>query len=393
MLQALFLPMRFHSYLNSATAIIKSYTGNVPFAVCIKKYFATQKKYGSTDRKQISNLCYDFYRLGKALPQLPVSEKIIVATFICSGKSNNFLHFHKPEWNEIIDLPVTEKLKIVGIELRDVFPWTDELSDGINVEDFTKSFFMQPNLFLRVRPGKMEAVVNKLKNTNITFDLLENDCISLPNTTKVDTLITLDQDAVVQDFNSQKVLNYLHTIKINQPLTTWDCCAASGGKSIQAYDILEGKVKLAVSDIRAGMLQNLANRFTNAGILDYKNFVADLSLTKNITPGISYDIVICDAPCSGSGTWSRTPEQLYYFNKKSIEEYANLQKSIVSNIIPSVKQQGLFFYITCSVFKKENEEIVNFIKQKFNLQLIQMETLIGYNNRADTMFSAVFKNQ
>jgi 16S rRNA (cytosine967-C5)-methyltransferase len=106
---------------------------------------------------------------------------------------------------------------------------------------------------------------------------------------------------------------------------------------------------------------------------------------------IQYSVIICDAPCTGSGTWSRTPEQLYFFKQKTIDVYAGLQQQIVSNIIPHLQAGGIFIYITCSVFKKENEGMVNFIKEKFHLQLVQMELLKGYDKKADSMFTAVFK--
>ena len=68
-----------------------------------------------------------------------------------------------------------------------------------------------------------------------------------------------------------------------------------------------------------------------------------------------------------------------------------MQQQIVSNIIPYVQEAGIFIYITCSVFKNENEDMVNFIKEKFHLQLLQMELLKGYDKKADSMFTAVFK--
>ena len=71
--------------------------------------------------------------------------------------------------------------------------------------------------------------------------------------------------------------------------------------------------------------------------------------------------------------------------------YVAMQQQIVNNVIPQLKQGGTFIYITCSVFKKENEDIVNFIKEKFHLQLLQMELLKGYDKKADSMFVAVFK--
>jgi len=81
---------------------------------------------------------------------------------------------------------------------------------------------------------------------------------------------------------------------------------------------------------------------------------------------------------------------LYFFTEEMIGEYAERQKQIVTNVIPHLEKNGLFIYITCSVFKKENEEVVHFIKEKFHLRLLRMELLKGYDKKADTMFTAAF---
>ncbi len=78
------LVSRYHSYLNSATAILKQYGGDEPFASFLRKHFAANKKYGSKDRKQISHLCYCFFRLGKMAMDLPTSERILLGLFLCS---------------------------------------------------------------------------------------------------------------------------------------------------------------------------------------------------------------------------------------------------------------------------------------------------------------------
>ena len=385
--------MRYQSYLNTATKIISAYKGEEPLASYLRKFFAADKKYGSKDRRSISSLCYNYYRLGKAALTISIEERIVLATFLCENVFSEFLQFLKPEWNENITLSIEEKLSLINIKALDVFPFADELSEGIDQQQFNLSFFQQPELFLRIRPGKKSIVESKLNTGSLPYQLIDEDCVALPNASKLDGVIELDKEAIVQDYNSQKVLNALKSEITNyqSKILAWDCCAASGGKSILLYDILKGNIELSVSDIRESILSNLKKRFSAAGIKKYHSFIADLSVNNTSLEIQDQQLIICDAPCTGSGTWARTPEQLFYFDQQQIKTYADRQLQIVSNVIPHLQQNGLFVYITCSVFKKENEAIVDVIKEKFHLQLLQMELLKGYDRKADSMFVAVFK--
>jgi 16S rRNA (cytosine967-C5)-methyltransferase len=385
--------MRYQSYLNTATKIISAYKGEEPLAGYLRKFFAADKKYGSKDRRSVSSLCYNYYRLGKAAPAISIEERILTATFLCEHAFSELLQFFKPEWNEKIGIPLAEKLIITNINTEDIFPFVSALSEGIDRQQFYFSFFQQPDLFLRIRPGKKTIVENKLRAAVLSYQLIDEDCIALPNASKLNDVIELDKEAIVQDYNSQKVLNSLKS-QITNPtsqITSWDCCAASGGKSILLYDILNGQVNLTVSDIRESILANLKKRFSAAGIKNYHSFIADLSVNNTSLEICDQQLIICDAPCTGSGTWARTPEQLFYFDWQQIETYANRQLQIVSNVIPHLQEDGFFVYITCSVFKKENEAVVDFIKEKFHLPLLQMELLKGYDKKADSMFVAVFR--
>ncbi|HKC35732.1 MAG TPA: hypothetical protein VKB95_06705 [Chitinophagaceae bacterium] len=403
---------RYHSYINSAKNILSVYKGDEPLSSFFKKYFSSNKKYGSKDRKQISHLCYCFFRLGKAIMNVTTEEKLLISLFLCSIESNEILQNIKPEWNEQVEFPLDKKLLIINYSpkeslrtllIENVFPWKKELTEGIDHEEFSESFFIQPDLFLRLRPGKEKIVIEKLQKAGIDFKNITDSCVALINATKADAIIELDKEALIQDYNSQQTgifiksaIENLIPIAIGTEINLWDCCAGSGGKSIMAYDI-DQKVKLTVSDIRESILINLKKRFENAGIKKYKSFVTDLT-TQFPIPNSKFQIIVCDAPCTGSGTWSRTPEQLYFFDENlpagqagKIEEYSTLQKKIVSNVIPRLQSDGIFIYITCSVFRKENEEVVTFIKENFHLKLKQMEVLKGYDKKADSMFIAVFE--
>lgn len=323
-------------------------------------------------------------------------EKILTGLFLCSNESKETLAALKPQWNEKCKLPLNEKLLIINSSLliSEIFLWKEELSEGIDHENFCSSFLIQPDLFLRLRPRKEKKIIQKLKQAGIDFRMITDTCLALPNASKIDEIIELDKEAVIQDHNSQQTGRFLSSafasLRNDKPLV-WDCCAGSGGKSIMVYDI-NPKIKLTVSDTRESILANMKKRFANAGIKNYESFVDDLA-NKSAIRNLRSEIIIADVPCTGSGTWSRTPEQLYFFQERKIEDYSSLQKRIVSNAVAQLQPGGSFVYITCSVFKKENEEVVMHIKENFHLQLKQMEVLKGYDKKADSMFVALFEKE
>jgi 16S rRNA (cytosine967-C5)-methyltransferase len=386
--------MKYFSHLNSAVEIIRLYDGRQPFHLYSKDFFKQNKKYGSKDRKSIAHLCYCYFRMGKTLTDKPIADRIITGLFLCSDKTTEALQSLKPEWNKQLGMSVKDKCKMLSVEYSslNLFPLLNELSDGIDQESFNLSHLQQPDLFIRIRPGYKDAVIKKLKQATIHYSMPAADCIAMANTTKIDAILEINKEVVIQDFSSQRVGELLSLVEEHSrsPIKVWDCCAASGGKSIMAKDILKD-IELTVSDVRESILINLKKRFAEAGITQYKSFIANLT-----KPGLSLrkensQLIIADLPCTGSGTWGRTPEQLCYFDEKSIDGYSLLQKKITATIIPCLQKNGCLLYITCSVFKKENEDMVKFLQEKYRLELIKMEILKGYTIKADTLFAALLQ--
>ncbi len=387
---------RYYSYINSATAIIAQYDCSEPLASFIKKYFAANKKYGSKDRKVISHLCYSYFRLGNALQSISMEEKILAALFLCSTSPDKLLEELRPGWNEKIAESLNEKRDFLSWQFldKDIFLWKEEISDSIDKPAFIFSHLSQPDLFLRLRPGKETITKRKLNKENISYTEISSSCLALPNSSKADKVIELNKEAVIQDHSSQRVIELLQIVKQQSTgiSKVWDCCAASGGKSLLATDVF-GKIELTVSDVRESILANLKKRFAEAGIKNYKNLTADLTKSVTALANQQFDLIIADVPCSGSGTWGRTPEQLSYFHEKKIHDYTALQRKIIDTIIQHLKPGGYLLYITCSVFKKENEDQATYIKQKFHLKEVKMEWFRGYSKKADTMFAVLFQKQ
>lgn len=387
---------RFHSYINSAAAILSVYSGNEPFATFVKKYFAAKKKHGSGDRKMISHLCYCYFRAARIFETDSPDQKILKSLFLCSQEQHPVLAELKPEWNEKMQLTVAEKFHLLDITkpVTNLFPFCDKLSRETDAEAFALSLLTQPDLYLRVRPGHQQHVMDKLKAASISFSEKGGSCLAIPNGTKIEEVIAMNREAVIQDYNSQRVGEMMDLVKKKASATkhkVWDCCAASGGKSIMAKDIL-GEMDLKVSDKRAGSIANLKKRFREAGIADYSSLVIDLEDIKSIQRSFHqsrFSLIIVDVPCTGSGTWSRTPEQLFWFDKSKIELYASLQKTIITNAIPYLQPGGHLLYITCSVFQKENEAVVDFMQNELHLSPVKTELFRGYDKKADTLFASL----
>lgn len=384
---------RFHSYLNSTVQILSEYDGKSPFSLFIKKFFNRHKKFGSRDRWLISDYCFFYFRLGKALPDLSMEERILTGIFLCAEAPNNMLATHKPEWNEVANAELTEKCALLGISyqelLGEMFPWSEELSDSIDWEKYTRSFFSKPDVFLRIRPGREQSVRLRLKSAHIPFKDLGTHTLSVAPGAKVDRVLSMDSSVVVQDLNSQKTGEVFNEVLSSEGVTVWDCCAASGGKSIMAYDF-NPKIALTVTDIRPHILRNLEQRFESAGITDYEQQVADLTHPIKLKQE-PFEVIIADVPCTGSGTWARTPEQLFTFDQERIAEYASLQQAIINMTVPKLKPSGFLIYITCSVFALENERNVEEIANMHHLSIIDMQLLEGYTQKADSMFVALLK--
>lgn len=380
---------RYHSYLEVAKQVIAGYKGDFPFSMQLKKFFSGKKKFGSTDRKIIASLCYSFFRAGHAIDG-DLNEKIIRAFFLCISQPHPFLQAMNEALNENASLPAQDKLKLLGLRVSKLFPREKHLSPQVDTQEFCISLLHQPRLFLRVRPGKGPRLVERLKEAEAEFDIPEANVLSFPNATKLGGLVAMNKEAVIQDMSSQKTLDFLNRGLFNSlPIDVWDCCAASGGKSILAYDRLEGKMRLSVTDIRPRVLNNLTLRLAEAGVPVYDSRVADLS--KPVGDLGKFMLVICDAPCTGSGTWSREPEQMHYQKEDAISSYAQLQKKIILNSIAHLQPGGIFVYITCSVFSEENERQVEFISVQPGMKIISAEYILGYGKGADTLFTSAFR--
>ncbi|MDB5231222.1 MAG: Fmu (Sun) protein [Chitinophagaceae bacterium] len=383
---------------NKAIELVRNYDGSAPLHHYLKQYFSANKKHGSKDRKTIGHLCYTYYRIGCCLKELPVEERLKISIFLTHNDLSSFTEILPDELLRLGSNSQEAKIKYLQerdlkFSVEDIFSFKNELSADIEFNSFNHSHLHQPDVFLRIRPEK-ENIVAGIINTSGTPAVYENDhCLRLPSSIAVDQLFSINKDVVVQDYSSQRIAEFITLLPASNvkslTMKVWDCCAGSGGKSLLAADILK-KIDLTVSDVRPSIIQNLTKRFKEAGLSNYRSFYANLTQPSEKLPKNKFDFIICDAPCSGSGTWGRMPEQLYFFSKEKISYYTNLQKQITATTSKILKPGGYFLYITCSVFTEENESMVRYLQSELDMKLIKQGLLKGYDKKADTMFAALF---
>ncbi len=385
--------MRAEQQLRTFMRVFEKFPADKPLAKFLPEFFKRNKQMGSNDRRSASRLLYNYFRLGRAVTDKSVEQRLFLAEFLCTSVDNPFLHHFRPDLNEKIYLTSDEKINYAslneGLAMDEVFPFTEHLSEGIDKGAFLRSFFVQPDLFIRIHPHAVSWVLKILGESNVDFSLIADRTVALPNGTNLNTLFPDNSFPVkpyeVQDLSSQKTAVYF---KPNRYEHWWDACAASGGKSLLLFSE-QPDIKLLVSDIRESVLDNLDERFIAAGLRTYQKKLIDL--TKNADPEIhhyEFDGIILDAPCTGSGTWGRTPEMISQFEEYKIRGFQNLQMTIAANVIRYLKQGKPLIYITCSVFREENEEVISWLQENHGMQLEGYELIKGYENKADTMFVA-----
>jgi 16S rRNA (cytosine967-C5)-methyltransferase len=378
---------RYHSYWQSASKVIEKYDGKTPLAIHLKQFFAANKQMGSKDRRTVQQLVYQFYRLGKWPEPLSVADRILLAAQCMPAQNEAWLQGVEKVPATAVTEQFTEE------QWLNIFPNEPAVSNGITAAALAQSMLRQPHLFVRVRPGFQGKVKAALEKHGIEAVWLSNETVQLPNGAKLDEVLKLNQQAVVQDYSSQRtghIIAKYWPSKGEKHVLAWDCCAASGGKSIMLYDQLS-PVTLTVSDIRDSIITNLKARFAEAGMRNYQVFVADVSAPLAEHLHDKFDVVIADVPCSGSGTWARTPEQLYCFQPGQELQFQQKQKAIAGNVLQAIKPGGLLVYITCSVFAAENEGVIESIAAKPGMQMLHSELINGIEHQADSMFIAVLR--
>jgi 16S rRNA (cytosine967-C5)-methyltransferase len=141
-------------------------------------------------------------------------------------------------------------------------------------------------------------------------------------------------------------------------MTVVDYCAGGGGKTLGLAAQMEGRGRLIACDVVQKRLDNIRPRLARAGV------EAELRLLGHDGEGMddlagAAEVVFVDAPCSGSGTWRRRPEDAWRLTEDEVVRLHGLQVAILGRAARLVKPGGRLVYVTCSMLTAENEAIAD----------------------------------
>jgi len=169
------------------------------------------------------------------------------------------------------------------------------------------------------------------------------------------------------------------TVDLSQPLKILDLSAAPGGKSTHIQSLISKESLLVSNEVirsRANILKDNIIKWGCNNVVVTNNDPKDFARLENY-----FDVIVIDAPCSGSGLFRREPEAMEEWSPNNIQLCSQRQQRILADSWPALKKDGVLIYSTCSYSKEEDEEIVDWMMEQFRVT--------GYELRVDKDWNIV----
>ena len=332
--------------LDSVTASARD--DGPPADTIVAAYFKTRRYAGAKDRRAVRELAYRAIRHAGELPPTGRSAMLGLAAAdpeVAAGFDGSA---HGPP-----TIGAKEHSAKASLLPRWIEP---ELSPLVKAGELG-ALVMRAPLDLRVNFARTTREEMLAEFAGSTPTPLSPWGIRLPADSRVDQHPAfLDGRVEVQDEGSQLVAL---ACRAAPAMRIVDLCAGAGGKALALAAATHNAVELIACDTNRQRLQRLAPRADRAGAAIAMRLLnapkeaealADLAATA--------DIVLVDAPCSGSGTWRRSPEGRWRITPGRLERVAALQAHILDLAAPLVKPGGALVYAVCSILSREGADQV-----------------------------------
>jgi len=176
----------------------------------------------------------------------------------------------------------------------------------------------------------------------------------------------------VQEASSMFIDHIIKHIRQNkaEPVKVLDLCAAPGGKSTLLNSAIGPDDLLVANEIiktRVPILTDNLSRWGQANVIVSNNDPRDMGRLKSF-----FDIILVDAPCSGSGMFRKDAQAMNEWSEDNVNLCHQRQERILADILPALNEDGYLIYSTCSYSHQENEDILDWLCQEFELESIRI---------------------
>ena len=344
---------RYQAVLELITDIFKD---EQPADGIINEYLRSRKYIGSKDRRFITETTWQIIRNRRKLEfdsQSVEPRKIL-------------LFFAKDKLSEIFDgspyglAPLSsQEQKLLSAENEQPYPAAveaecpDWLFAKINDMEFCKALNQPAEADFRANGHSREEVIARLESEGISAAPMPY----APQGFRVKDRFALGNCAAYQDgwFEPQDEASQIAALlcDVRPEHKIIDYCCGAGGKSLALADLLHNQGHILAHDISAKRLENIKPRITRLGVKNIE--LIDIVATTDR----DFDRFIIDAPCSGTGTWRRSPDAKFRLTAQKLFGLNQIQAELLSIAAAKTKIGGRIIYITCSVLPDENEDIIN----------------------------------
>jgi 16S rRNA (cytosine967-C5)-methyltransferase len=254
----------------------------------------------------------------------------------------------------------TEPDGISAPELQRAIPgWVKE---QVEVSpEWLRALQMEPNLWLRARPGKGRGLAERLGECWVRGDGALADALRYDGAEDLfRTAEFYAGEFELQDLSSQAV-GWICDPQPGQ--TWWDACAGEGGKALHLCDLMQNKGLLWASDRADWRLQKFKRRAARAKVFNYR--AAPWNGGAKLPTKTKFDGILVDAPCSGLGTWQRNPQARWTTTLRDIAELGLVQQELLTNVVAALKPGGRLIYSVCTLAQAETNEVADAISKRF----------------------------
>ena len=215
-------------------------------------------------------------------------------------------------------------------------------------------------------------------NGNLAFDALLYKAGNIAETRYFKTgLVT------IQDESSQLVAPLLDPQKSDLVL---DMCCAPGSKTTHLAALMENQGKIIACDLFEHKIKLVETNLERLGVKNVKLYVKDATTLKDDYSKETFDKILLDAPCSGLGVMKRKPE-IKYHDSSAMDTIIPLQTKLLDNAYYLLKNNGKMVYSTCTINKKENEQMIKqFLDKYLDMRIIEEKKILPYVYDSDGFY-------